>query len=238
MAGSQNVQANKCEEELQKSVQKILMENRRIKSDYYKKFIGYGFRDIVSLNFDLELRGSRRIHLKLNTEERFGLPEDAEPLYRVANNFGTRIWYPHGDIQKYKTIKLGVRKYGVYCKYIDNSVSKFKAQDKSKKIGDKLKKLEEALNQYSKHDQFSWVTLVMSSPLVFLGCGLTNDEWPILWALHQRNRNKARIKCDLAPGFILTNKVEDAVRFESLGLIPLCCNSWEEGWGRIDSILE
>jgi hypothetical protein len=36
-----------------------------------------------------------------------------------------------------------------------------------------------------------WFDLIMGAPLVFIGCSLAPDEWPLWWLLHQRARNAA-----------------------------------------------
>ncbi|MCA9295456.1 MAG: hypothetical protein KC983_03045 [Phycisphaerales bacterium] len=176
----------------------------------YRTIINSGFRDIISLNFDrrLALAGrSERFHIGPK-----GVPIDAASLYRhsvVRTEHGrSRIWYPHGDTRRFGTIKLGIRKYGLYIRTFEPIRQRYMAAWKAfladgNAIGrasprtmsrsspglrppgatplswdDTIRSLEPT----------SWAAIMLSAPLIFIGCGLSTDEWPLWWLLHQRAR--------------------------------------------------
>ncbi|MEM7392285.1 MAG: hypothetical protein AAF492_08035, partial [Verrucomicrobiota bacterium] len=40
----------------------------------------------------------------------------------------------------------------------------------------------------------TWAYVFMSAPLIFIGCGLSDDEWPLWWLLNQRARQVAYLE--------------------------------------------
>ncbi|WP_430411728.1 SIR2 family protein [Kordia sp.] len=191
----------KAEHTLQKKVQEILNNFEERSKDYslYKKILDSGFKDIISLNFDrcLSLAGNSNT-IKSFPDEK---SKDAMPLYRhsiIKNAQKTRIWYPHGDTKRFDTIKLGIRKYGMYINWVENL------------RGTYMEKWYEEDTLYCRYNRrswipptewdkivrtwttpASWVNVFKSAPLLFIGCSLLNDEWPLWYLLNQRARQTA-----------------------------------------------
>lgn len=191
----------KTEHDLQKKVKEILNKFEDQSKNYglYKTILDGGFKDIISLNFDrcLSLAGNTNT-IKSFSEEK---SKDAMPLYRhgiVKNAQKTRIWYPHGDTKRFDTIKLGIRKYGMYINWVENLrgtyMNKWKEEDKiycNNHFRDWIPPTEWDKTVRTWTTAASWVNVFKSAPLLFIGCSLLNDEWPLWYLLNQRARQTA-----------------------------------------------
>lgn len=140
--------------------------------NFYRAFAEHDFADIISLNFDRSL-------LIAN-----GQPDvaGATSLDRRGYAGRSRVWFPHGDTQKHRSIRLGVRSYGTYIEALEQARGAYEGRHR---------------RQHSRGPEFvhpprNWVEAALGSPLLFVGCGLSSDEWPLWWVLHQRARNHAR----------------------------------------------
>ena len=205
----------KAEGELQQCVCRELRRQEQASKHYglYGEILGAGFGEIVSLNFD------RRLALHSGREQ-FAAPRKlplarsaGETLYRrsvIDRGDGqrpTQIWYPHGDTKKFSTLKLGVRKYGYYIGLLEERRSRMMRV--WRESADMRRPRKESKSPYSLTDmlEFSrqsggvteWFDLLMAAPLVFIGCSLAPDEWPLWWLLHQRARNAVHFPRDKCP---------------------------------------
>ena len=182
----------KAEDELQRFIcEELRMQEQQCSSfQLYRDVATAGFSDIMSLNFD------RRIALSCD-EQRFiagpapcPLGSHGESVFRhslIQHEDGTttRVWYPHGDVKKAATIKFGVRKYGYYVavlrEYVDRRDGSWRYHSSQvEHVADpkaKAKLLRETA---------AWVPLFFKRPLVFIGCGLSLQEWPLWWMLRRR----------------------------------------------------
>jgi hypothetical protein len=182
-------------------LQRLICEDLRAEEDNSRSFELYrqiaeaGFRDILSLNFD------RRI-ARSCAKASFDAGPSPSPLgshgesifrhsvLRFGSNRATRVWYPHGDVKKAATIKFGVRKYGFYVAVLREYVH---GQDGSWRYrASSLSHLAEPKAKAALiRDTPAWVPLFLSRPLVFIGCGLSPQEWPLWWLLRHRRKMKA-----------------------------------------------
>jgi hypothetical protein len=165
----------------------------------FKDFATAGFRDIVSLNFDRRLALAAGGGTVITAVPRAGIHEQA--LYRhsrisAREGLVTRIWYPHGDTKKKETLKLGVRKYGLYIAEIDALRGRYmnhwyKCDEHYQRSGGTHWALptdvwDDLVRTWPEGQ--SWACVFMSAPLLFIGCGLGHEEWPLWWLLNQRAR--------------------------------------------------
>ncbi len=168
-ARHKRVEPFKAEAQLQAFVCRELRMHEMSSKRYslYGEFVDAGFRDIISLNFDRQIA----LHRK---SERFVAPRRRDLLYRHSVAGNTRVWYPHGDTRKSATLKLGVRKYGMLIGTLERERTRIMAASRS----------------HGRQDSRAhWLDLILlGAPLVFIGCGLAADEWPLWWLLHQRAR--------------------------------------------------
>ena len=208
---------------------------------FYAEFLGLNFADVISLNFDRSLPLS--ISPKKNVVE-VGEPveELTESLFRhasiqIPDGRQTRIWYPHGDTQKYRTIRLGVRDYGVY---LDDLQEAFRLMKMWEREGG-----EDFDPKTDGRVQQSWFWLGMYSPLLFIGCGMSSDLWTIWWYLHQRNRNYARLaESERPPVFVLWNLMTEQPHLshwlssQPANIRLLTCQEWNQGWDRLMNTIQ
>jgi hypothetical protein len=87
-------------------------------------------------------------------------------------------------------------------------------------------------------DALSWLDLFMTSPLVFVGCSLGSDEFPLWWALHQRARNQARLPpTQRHPTVVLTatSRGEELADLEGgpAGVTTVVFGSWHALWAKV-----
>jgi len=140
--------------------------------EFYREFAAHDFSDLISLNFDRSL-------LIAN-----GRPEVAgkTSLDRHGSAGRSRVWFPHGDTQEHRSIRLGVRSYGTYIEALEQARRGYQGRQRRQRgRGSELV-----------HPPKSWLDVVLDNPVLFVGCGLSSDEWPLWWVLHQRARNHAR----------------------------------------------
>lgn len=136
--------------------------------------------DIVSLNFNL-LLVEHISKLKLNPmpirtkSGGYSLRSRTKLRFEPSvNGIKKRVWHPHGFANRYKTMMLGVRRYG-----------------------DSLDEVEQAWRsgylssiQSTNRDSYpqTWVDLFIHRPLIFIGCSLGFEEYDLWWMLQQRAR--------------------------------------------------
>jgi len=158
--------------------------------ELYRLVAQCGFADILSLNFD------RRIAL--------GVPRSAwvtgpapcplgshgetlfrHSLIRSGGGPATRVWYPHGDVKKTATIKFGVRKYGFHLgvlrEYLGGVDAAWRYRLSSETVLPDAEVKETAIRGAP-----SWLPAALTRPLLFIGCGLSPQEWALWWLLRRR----------------------------------------------------
>ena len=89
----------------------------------------------------------------------------------------------------------------------------------------------------------SWLDVWMMSPLLFIGCGLGDEEFPLWWALHQRARNQTRLtEAQRQPAVVLTvgsPEGDDATRHLAggpAGVSTVFFESWDALWAWVRGI--
>ena len=178
----------------------------------FAEVLDWGLRDIVSLNFDLALvraAGRQRLTHAVSREDlpalrrRLGRSVASDPsLYRRAELVRaagiTRVWYPHGDTGRAETLKLGVHAYGRTIGALEHAVGAYHREERHHRARgrglwrDALRALPEGA--------LSWATNLLAAPLLFVGVGLSHEEWPLWWLLHRRARLHARLPPEQRPG--------------------------------------
>ncbi len=246
----------RTEHDLQKKVQQILNEYEEECKEYdlYKLIVDSGFQDIISLNFDrcIALAGATKSVISLNQEK----SKDGVTLYRHSHiktpHHHTRVWYPHGDTKRLDTIKLGIRKYGVYINWIESMrgtyMSRWYEEDQkycNSYGGDWIPPHEWDRVVRTWNTPASWVNIFKSAPLLFIGCSLLPDEWPLWYLLNQRARQTAFLDQEGSPDdrpetIILTagSNRPPHIRNEPEYLINIHFDSYTEMWKEVIDFLE
>lgn len=198
LAGARGLAANKAETSLQREVVTALEELERgfAARPFYGTVLDGGFRDVISLNFDRRLPLHARVRGVVAPRRR--KPPRDPSLFRHAivlrNGVETRIWFPHGDTASRSTLKLGVRAYGRYIADLEWARGRHKRRERifHGETGGDAPAWRAHVRRADGSGELTWLDVLLASPLVFVGCGLSADEWPLWWALHQRDRNLAR----------------------------------------------
>jgi hypothetical protein len=166
----------------------------------YRQIVNAGFRDILSLNFDRRIAQSGVKGSFDSGPSPSPLGSHGESIFRhsvvpLESGAPTRVWYPHGDVKKAATIKFGVRKYGFYVavlrEYVFGRDGAWRYHSSSRQH---LADAEVKANLL--HEAPAWVPLFLTRPLLFIGCGLSPQEWPLWWLLrHRLKRGTAPAVC-------------------------------------------
>ena len=92
-------------------------------------------------------------------------------------------------------------------------------------------------------DALSWLGVCGMAPLLFIGCGLGDDEFPLWWALHQRARNQARLPDEQRrPAVVITVRPEGGgpdtghLVGGPAGVCTVLFDSWGALWEWVDGI--
>jgi hypothetical protein len=171
--------AYKTEEDLLKNV---VIKIKRVQSKVLKrKDINYPIEifnsnfvsDVISLNFDLipELLLNNNKKTKVNNIHDYKNKKSIINSTRHRFIKGINFWHPHGDIDKYDSLILGSRKYGLHINKIEKLRKRSKHQNKP--------------DNYQK----SWYDALTHNPVIILGADISDMEWDIWNAIVNRERN-------------------------------------------------
>ncbi len=232
------------EKELQQTVAEVLDRTYAvggITKDLAGRFLGAGFSDVVSLNCD------RGLHLANPSWSQLG-NKGFDPVRSYATlSDGTRAWYPHGTTRSPHSLQLGMRKYGILIRELEQARQEYKATAntlKTRMFGSRERELTqvqvERLWWAHRCKAQNWVAVAMNAPLVFVGVGLGREEWPLWWFLNQRVRNHARRNLR-TPAFVFVRQNEVPrlkTAAELARLTLLVFDDFAEGWERLFKAFE
>lgn len=129
--------------------------------------------DVISLNFDLIpellLKNNQKTkvhHLHKDKNKKSIIHSTRN---RVIN--GITFWHPHGDVEKYESLILGTRKYGLHV----SKIEKLRERSKQKKKPENYQK--------------SWYDVLTHNPVIILGADISDMEWDIWNAIVNTERN-------------------------------------------------
>lgn len=172
-----------------------------------KAFVVAGPCHLLDLNFDDVLpRLFKCEHARLPDglfEGTQGRPEvrraDVTPLFgrwRSAEYAGLTLWKPHGHVGEPRTLRLGLRDYGLEPTLIRGAVDDYKAvEDDVFNPDGSRHQVERYLDgpcPPASRIADTWVTRVMELPCTMIGLSVSEVEWGLQWLVVQRARNYAR----------------------------------------------
>jgi hypothetical protein len=170
-AGRMGTYAYQAEADLQKFVCEDLRQQEKQCSGFrlYQDIVMAGFTDILSLNFDRRIAmGSKSARFCVGDgASRYG--SHGESLFRHSvvpqpNGMSTRVWYPHGDVRKADTIKLGVRRYGFYIGVFREHLQEL---GDSWRYKPNSRQVQRSPDKVETHGAVTtWIDLVLHRPLV------------------------------------------------------------------------
>jgi hypothetical protein len=184
--------------------------------------------DVISLNFDLIpellLKNNRKTKVQNLHEHKNKKSIIHSTRYRVIN--GINFWHPHGDIDKYDSLILGTRKYGLHI----NKIEELRERSKQKKKPENYQK--------------SWYDVLTHNPVIILGADISDMEWDIWSAIVNRERNfgkKENSKKHKFPIFqMITLSSENKTKAKSneIWFNPLFDEnlSFEEQWNKLEKL--
>ncbi len=247
-AVARRIDPHKAENALQKLVCEELGRQERASKSWklYGEFRAARFSDIISLNFDRRtaLHGEgEKFHVMARAKGRRAADE---PIYRHsvvthADGAETCIWYPHGDTKKASTLKFGVRKYGDYIDGLERQrkwvMSRWSEATKGAGRTGLLppREFDAIMRRGNSGRHLTWPAVFLTSPLMFIGCSLALDEWPLWWLLHQRARIFARFAADDVPATVClcVGDVPDQLTGKPCNLQVVKFPTFESLWGAI-----
>lgn len=173
------------------------------------------------------------------------------------------VWFPNGNCMAPDSIRMGLRDYGAAPHAILAAFAQLKRWERSAGVhgqapAQQLQICATALHHMSEGADLqpdqqnakpptpmpaSWVADFLYRPLIFAGVGMSSQEAGLWWLLAQRARNLARAGAP-SNAYILLNSNEICVNklefwnTKPLGLEPILCTNWSEGWKRIVGIAE
>lgn len=212
---------------------------------------------MISLNFDALLVESGGLggSIKLLTRPSASSKQRIALRYRVTCNDDQRqmtAWYPHGALNLPGSICLGLRDYGGLMPQANAVFVHYKAWERQQWPGSLAprgllpqewrpvrEKLQSLLAGDHSDPSVSSVSLMLTHPLIFLGCGLSLSEWGLWWVLNQRQRNLARMGSREPSVFVLKGSKDRNEFWDSrpAGVVPLWCDDWDAGWRRMGEMV-
>ena len=181
--------------------------------------------NIISLNFDLTIE-----HLLLKSGEPFPSVARDDAETNIADHLGRRrktgrcvIWHPHGDRESSEGSCIGLREYALRAKDLEDARDNYKKAERTK--------------TFVASEPRTWIDLIMSTNVIFVGTSLDFSEWDIWFALVNRWRNYAKPdKKQYEPKtFVLTT----GDRHASLPnqFTRLSAPDYEQGWKWLGAVM-
>jgi hypothetical protein len=223
------------EKDLNKN-QEVLIEESNIKNKIafefsnianhkiYKDLFDLNVNNYITTNYDYAF--SNTISEELNFETKNKSSEDIYSIRRkieinVSNQLNTNIWHIHGEINKPKTIMLGLDHYCGEIGKIDSYIKGFYTYEKEGKK-QKIKSIEEKL-MINEFDETSWIDLFFNSDIHIVGFSFHFSEIDLWWILTKRARfirDSKLTKSIKNKIFFYCDKIDDETKglFESLGV--------------------
>ncbi len=191
---------------------------------------------VVSLNFDTLLVAHEA------REHRVLAPKGPDEKIHRIHVHGKTIWYPHGCVLAPRSIRLGLRDYGLQSgqwEHLFRNFKKFERITTGKRDGpldqECYARLLSALhNQAQTPSDITLMGHLLLAPMIFFGVGLSDNEWGWWWLMNQRARNLARIAPRHRPATVIVRRSDaDDSAFlagKPAGLTPLFVSDWSMGW--------
>lgn len=247
LATQQRIQASRAEAKLVSAAKKQL--GHIPYSDNSLATIGRAllrrYGNIVSLNFDLavarslEAAGASQSSIG-GQSERAG-EHDIRFRHELKKGRAiTTIWYPHGVIGSRATTILGSRNYGLAPAALADEFARYKNDLDVVKLRARQAYSESQWKEITNrtledHGNLSWFRLFMVCDLVFIGASMEAAEADLWWALHQRQRNLARVHARFRPKTLIAVTASSLAKSPHLCTSPAdlraaCFENWIEAW--------
>lgn len=211
---------------------------------------------VISLNFDMAWgAGVERLQHSSGADisDKINQREQRRLMTRVLipgvdGGAHRSIWFPNGCVFAPETIRMGLHDYGTAPHAIQIAFAQIKRWERDSDVTGKspevqlnicstaLRHASEGVGDLSeflgeKTMPLTWVADFLYRPLIFAGVGMSDQEAGLWWLLAQRARNLARTGA-ASNAFILVSANDRPAfwRTRLLGLQPIVCSNWDEGW--------
>ena len=185
----ETIEEKRKEEEIKKRI--IDKHSKSRPNQYYDKLRDLHLKNYITTNYDLNLEMSfGNIDYSCNHKK-------LETIYSIRtyvditkdNKLNSKIWHIHGDIERVKSISLGLDHY---CGTIGKMDNYFKGNYnyKSNQEEIRIKALSDKINGTAKFDDISWIDLFFTTDVHIIGLSLDYSETDLWWLLNRRARHK------------------------------------------------
>jgi len=186
--------------------------------------------DVISLNFDLvpELLLANSKKTKVNNLHEHKNKKSIIHSTRHRIIKGINFWHPHGDVDKYDSLILGTRKYGLHI----NKIEKLRMRSKHQKKPDNYQK--------------SWYDVLTHNPVIILGADISDMEWDIWNAIVDRERNFGKKKNSKKYKFpifqmrTLSSESQNKAKSNEIWFKPLFDEnlSFKKQWNKLETLFK
>ena len=217
---------------------------------FYNMMRDLGLNNYLTTNYEFNLEKSfeeQNVQCKNNKQENiYSIRTFTEIM--LNGNKTPKIWHIHGDIDRVKSISLGLDHY---CGTIGKMDGYFKGTYEYVSNGNKVRI--EALSKKIKaegllHDGLSWIELFFTTNVHIVGLSLDYSETDLWWLLNRRAR-PLNVSSDTIKNRIIyydtelnTHKATDkeqllkAFNVEYIHM-PIINNNWDEAYSNIFEII-
>jgi len=219
------------------------------KNDFYKKLIEIDADEFITTNYDYSFQESimdvdRFNLIDFSTEDVYSIRR--RKLLELQGGKSFNIWHIHGEINKHKTIMLGLDHYAGEIGKINSYIKGgYTYEERGTQI--KLRKLKDQIIS-NNYENKSWIELFFNSNIYIFGFSLDYSEIDLWWILTKRKRLLHGIetkKFSTNKIYFYTHKITNSKKglLESLDvnvrIIPKNdSDTWEDNYNLIISDIE
>jgi len=252
---SRAMHAHQHEEVLQRRVKDIITRATPAHANsltglasFGKTLRGCEYADIVTLNFDRTI--DRSMHFRGGRAGRvLSSRETRAARYRAdlrVDLESVNVWHAHGmadPCARYRSIQLGMVSYAHSVVVVRELIDRYRRRQQEWRRAHPERREWSSTTvaqwaNYIRGAPESWVDLVMSSEVAFIGCGLDLAESDVWLLLHERQRQFAHLPEDLRLGaFFLhpshkfpSSVCDDRSTTGAASLIPVRTSTYDAAW--------
>jgi len=221
-----------------------------IPNEFYKIMRDLNLKNYLTTNYEFNLESSFR---EINCSYKNNKLEDIYSIRTCLdvesnNSSKSKVWHLHGDIDRAKSISLGLNHY---CGTIGKMDGYFKGTYEYTLNGKKVKldALSKKLRREVQHDGISWIELFFTTNIHIVGLSLDYSETDLWWLLNRRARplnfNTNDIKNEIIYYDTEINETKASDKKQLLEAfnvkyihIPVDNGKWDEAYMRIFEMIE
>lgn len=170
--------------ELKKEIASAL--GNPIKNKFYDRLKMLNLDNYLTTNYDFSFENTFISHLNSKQEKLYSIRTYVECIDENSIK-RPKIWHIHGDMERLKSISLGLNHYcGTVGKMDDFFKGNYEFQEDKKIV--RLESLVSKLTGKNKWDHRSWIELFFTTNIHIVGLSLDYSEIDLWWLLNRRAR--------------------------------------------------